>query len=98
MSITRDEVAHVARLARLELTDEELDLFRGQLAAVLERATRIQSLDLDDLPPTAHPVELRNVWREDAAVSHEEPEAMRTNAPQPEGEFFRVPRILEDEQ
>jgi aspartyl-tRNA(Asn)/glutamyl-tRNA(Gln) amidotransferase subunit C len=98
MSISRDEVEHVARLARLELTDEEIELFREQLSAVLERATRIQSLDLEELPPTSHPVDLRNVWREDVVVTPEESDAILANAPQSEGRFFRVPRILEDEE
>ena len=97
MAISREEVEHVARLARLQLTDEEIELFRDQLSAVLERATRIQSLELDDYPPTSHPIDLRNVWREDAVVEPELPDAILANAPQREGTFFRVPRILEDE-
>lgn len=97
MSISREEVEHVARLARLELTPEEVERFREQLSAVLERATRIQSLDLDDLPPTAHPIELRNVWREDVARPPEAAEAILENAPELQGSFFRVPKILEDE-
>jgi aspartyl-tRNA(Asn)/glutamyl-tRNA(Gln) amidotransferase subunit C len=97
MAISREEVEHVARLARLELTEEEIELFRGQLSAVLERAARIQSLDLDAYPPLAHPVDLRNVWRDDVVVAPEEAEAIFENAPQGEGRFFRVPRILEDE-
>jgi aspartyl-tRNA(Asn)/glutamyl-tRNA(Gln) amidotransferase subunit C len=97
MTISREEVEHVARLARLELTAEEIERFRGQLSAVLERAERIQSLDLSDVPPTAHPVELRNVWRADEAVPPPDPDAILANAPQREGTFFRVPRILEEE-
>lgn len=97
MSISREEVEHVAQLARLELTPDEVERFREQLSAVLERATRIQSLDLDDLPPTAHPIELRNVWREDVSRRPEAPDAILENAPEREGNFFRVPKILEDE-
>lgn len=98
MAISRDEVSHVARLARLELTEEEIERFRGQLSAVLERAQRIQSLDLTDLPPTSHPVELTNVWRADDVVAVGDVEAIIANAPQREETFFRVPRILEEEE
>jgi len=96
MAISRDEVTHVARLARLELTDEETELFREQLSAVLERAQRIQSLPLDDVPPTAHPVELKNVWRDDVVVEADVSEGVLANAPDREENLFRVPRILED--
>jgi len=98
MTISREEVEHVARLARLELTDEEIERFRGQLSAVLERAERIQSLDLTDVPPTAHPVELRNVWRSDSVVAPQGTDTILANAPQREGNLYRVPRILEEEE
>jgi len=98
MAISREELEHVARLARLELTDEEIELFRGQLGAVLERAQRIQNLPLDDLPPTAHPIELTNVFREDVVVPCLLPDQVLDNAPGREGDLFRVPRILEDEE
>lgn len=98
MAISREELEHVARLARLELTEEEIELFQAQLGAVLERAQRIQSLPLDDLPPTAHPIELTNVWRPDVVVPPPIPDAILENAPEREGDLFRVPRILEDEE
>ncbi len=96
MAITREEVEHVARLARLELTDEEIETFRSQLDAVLERAQRIQALDHDDVPPTAHPVELTNVWRDDVVAAFDDPKAILENAPATEDGRFRVPQILED--
>lgn len=96
MAISSEDVQHVARLARLELTDAEVELFRDQLSAVLERAQRIQSLPLADVPPTAHPVPLQNVWREDVVQPCDDGEAILANAPDRDGEFFRVPRILED--
>ncbi len=96
MSISREEVEHVARLARLELTEDEIERFRGQLSAVLERAQRIQALDLDDVPPTSHPVALNNVWRDDAVVGFADTEAILANAPEIEDRRFRVPQILED--
>ena len=97
MAISRQEVEHVARLARLELTEEEIELFRSQLDAVLERAQRIQALDLDDVPPTAHPVELTNVWRQDVVVPFADPAPILDNAPATEDGRFRVPQILEDQ-
>jgi aspartyl-tRNA(Asn)/glutamyl-tRNA(Gln) amidotransferase subunit C len=96
MAISSEDVQHVARLARLELTESEVELFRTQLSAVLERAQRIQSLPLDDVPPTAHPVPLSNVWRDDVVEPCEVSEAVLANAPDRDGGFFRVPRILED--
>jgi aspartyl-tRNA(Asn)/glutamyl-tRNA(Gln) amidotransferase subunit C len=98
MAITWDEVTHVARLARLQLTDAEVELFREQLSAVLERAQRIQSLPLDDVPPTAHPIELSNVFREDVVVAPQPPDSILANAPERDGPLFRVPKILEDEE
>jgi aspartyl-tRNA(Asn)/glutamyl-tRNA(Gln) amidotransferase subunit C len=98
MGISRDEVQHVARLARLELTDEEVDRFGEQLNKVLERAQRIQQLDLDDLPPTAHPLaELRNVLRPDEVVAPTVAERIFEAAPEHEGPYFKVPRIIEEE-
>src|SRR6188508_2088071 len=64
-SISREEVAHVAKLARLELTDEQLDTFTPQLAAILEHAADVEALDLADVPPTSHPYPLSNVTRPD---------------------------------
>src|SRR5438067_172309 len=96
MAISREDVEHVARLARLQLTDDETELFREQLSAVLERAQRIQSLPLADVPPTAHPVQQKNVWREDVVEPCDVTEAVLGNAPDRAEEFFRVPRILED--
>jgi len=98
MAISREQLEHVARLARLELTDEEIELFQGQLGAVLERAQRIQNLPLDDLPPTAHPIDLTNVFREDVVVPCLLPDQALENAPAREENLFRAPRILEDSE
>jgi aspartyl-tRNA(Asn)/glutamyl-tRNA(Gln) amidotransferase subunit C len=98
MAISREEVEHVARLARLELTDDEIELFRGQLSAVLERAERIQALDLEDVPPTAHPIDITNVWREDVVRPFADVVAILENAPDREGNRFKVPQILEDSE
>lgn len=97
MAISSEEVIHVARLARLDLTAEEVELFRGQLDVVLERAQRLQSLPIDDLEPTGHPAELRNVLRDDEVTPNDDHESILNNAPHREGVFFAVPRILEED-
>lgn len=92
--ITRDDVAHVARLARLELTDAELDMFTGQLAAVLAHAQDVEALDVADVPPTAHPYPLRNVLRDDEPRPCLDREEVLAQAPAVEGARFRVPPVL----
>jgi aspartyl-tRNA(Asn)/glutamyl-tRNA(Gln) amidotransferase subunit C len=92
--ITRDDVAHVAKLARLELSEEEVALFTGQLGAVLEYAEAIRRLDTADVPPTAHPFPLRNVVRPDEPHPCLDREEVLAQAPQQEDGRFRVPRIL----
>ena len=63
--ISKEEVLNVARLARLELTDDEVTKFQGQLSAILEAISKVSELDLSDVPPTAHPLEIQNAWAED---------------------------------
>ena len=92
--ISRDDVLHVARLARLDLTDEELDRFTGQLAAVLEHAADVASLDTAGVPPTAHPLPLSNVMRDDVPGPSLNREKVLAQAPAAEDGRFRVPRIL----
>lgn len=93
-SISRDDVAHVARLARLELSDEQLDTFTPQLAAILEHAADVEALELDDVPPTAHPFPLANVMRPDVARDASVREAVLEAAPAAEEGMFRVPPVL----
>ncbi|HXH55821.1 Asp-tRNA(Asn)/Glu-tRNA(Gln) amidotransferase subunit GatC [Iamia sp.] len=93
-SITRDDVAHVARLARLALTDDELDTFTGQLAAVLDHARDVEALDLADVAPTAHPLALGTVLRPDVVGPTLDRDEVLACAPQAEGGRFRVPAIL----
>jgi aspartyl-tRNA(Asn)/glutamyl-tRNA(Gln) amidotransferase subunit C len=93
-SLSRDEVAHVAKLARLQLTDEQLDTFTPQLAAVLDHAADVEALDLDDVPPTAHPFPLANVWRPDVARDAGIRDAVLAQAPAAEDGMFRVPPVL----
>ncbi|HEX2046299.1 MAG TPA: Asp-tRNA(Asn)/Glu-tRNA(Gln) amidotransferase subunit GatC [Acidimicrobiales bacterium] len=92
--ISRDDVVHVARLARLDLTDEELDRFTGQLAAVLEHAADVAALDTAGVPPTAHPLPLANVLRDDVPGASLDRDEVLSQAPAVEDGRFRVPRIL----
>jgi aspartyl-tRNA(Asn)/glutamyl-tRNA(Gln) amidotransferase subunit C len=91
MAISRDEVLHVARLARLELMDDEVERFRQQLNAILEAVGKVAELDLAEVEPTAHPLELLNVWAEDEPRPSLSVEQALANAPDREGDFFRVP-------
>ena len=70
MAITREEVLHVARLASLELTDEEVERLTGELSAILEAVSKVSELDLSDVPPTSHPLELVNAWAEAGPTHH----------------------------
>jgi len=91
VAITREEVLHVAKLARLELSDAEVDRFGAQLSAILEAVGKVSELDLSDVEPTAHPLELVNVWAEDEPRPSLLPEEALANAPEREGDFFVVP-------
>jgi aspartyl-tRNA(Asn)/glutamyl-tRNA(Gln) amidotransferase subunit C len=93
-SLSRDEVAHVAKLARLQLTDEQLDTFTPQLAAILGHAADVEALQLDDVPPTAHPYPLVNVLRTDVARDAGIRDAVLDQAPAAEDGMFRVPPVL----
>jgi aspartyl-tRNA(Asn)/glutamyl-tRNA(Gln) amidotransferase subunit C len=96
MSLDRSAVDHVARLARLDLTEEERERMQVELTNILEHADRIQALDLDDVPPTSHSLPLKNVMRPDVAKGSLSPEAALANAPEAEDGRFKVPRIIED--
>lgn len=92
--ITGDDVAHVARLARLGLNDAQIETFTGQLAAILEHAADVEALELDDVEPTSHPFLLTNVLRpDDVGTTLSNDEALAA-APQAEDGRFRVPTIL----
>jgi aspartyl-tRNA(Asn)/glutamyl-tRNA(Gln) amidotransferase subunit C len=92
--ITPDDVAHVARLARLELTHDELERFTHQLADVLAHADDIAALDTAGVPPTAHPLPLRNVLRDDVPAPCLDRDEVLAAAPEVEDHRFRVPPIL----
>jgi aspartyl-tRNA(Asn)/glutamyl-tRNA(Gln) amidotransferase subunit C len=91
VAISRDEVLHVARLARLALSDEEIDRLGAQLNAILEAVGKVSELDLADVEPTAHPLDLVNVWADDEPQESLSVEDALKNAPDREGGFFRVP-------
>ena len=95
--LTRDDVAAVARLARLVVTDEELDAYTLQLASVLEHAQDIEDLEIDDVPPTAHPYEMVNVLRPDKVVPGVDRDEVLSQAPAAQDGRFRVPAILSEE-
>lgn len=97
MSITRDDVAHVARLARLSFTESELDRFTAQLQQILTHAEQVSDLVTDDVPPTAHAIGMVNVFREDVVKPSLTQEKALSAAPEVEQHRYRVPRILEDE-
>jgi aspartyl-tRNA(Asn)/glutamyl-tRNA(Gln) amidotransferase subunit C len=91
MAISRDEVLHVARLARLELTDDEVEKFTEQLSAILEAVAKVSELDLSDVEPTAHPLDIVNVWADDEPRPSLQAEEALANAPDRYDGFFKVP-------
>jgi aspartyl-tRNA(Asn)/glutamyl-tRNA(Gln) amidotransferase subunit C len=91
VAIDRDEVLHVARLARLALTDEEVERLGAQLNAILEAVGKVSEIDLEGVEPTAHPLDLVNVWAEDEPRESLSVEEALANAPEREGGFFKVP-------
>jgi len=96
--ISRDEVARLADLARIDLDDAELDHLAPQLDVILESVASIQGVAGDDVPPTSHPIPLTNVFRDDVVRPGLTPEQALAGAPEVEEQRFSVPRILGDEQ
>ena len=92
----RDDVAHLARLARLALTDEELDHFAGQLSAVLDAVAQVGKAEVEDVPPMTHAVPLTNVSRPDVVTPSLPRDVVLAGAPAAEDDRFRVPQILGD--
>ena len=89
--ITREEVLHVARLARLELSDDEVAKFQEQLSDILEAVSKVSELDLTGVPPTAHPLEIANAWAEDVPRPCLTLDEAFANAPDREDDLFRSP-------
>ena len=91
MAITRDEVLHVASLARLALSEEEVERLQGQLSAILEAVGKVGELDLTGVEPTSHPLDVSNVWGADEPRPSLPVDDALANAPEREAGFFRVP-------
>ena len=98
VEISRDEVRHLADLARIELDDAELDHLAPQLSVILESVASIRDVAADDIPPTSHPLPVVNVFREDVVRPSLTAEEALSGAPATEQQRFAVPRILGDEQ
>ena len=97
MAITRDDVLHVAALARLELTDDEIGRLGTQLSDILEAVGKVSELDLADVPATSHPLAVVNVFRPDVPRPSLPLEDVFANAPERDGDYFRVPPTGETE-
>ncbi len=95
MAISREEVLHVARLARLELGEDEIEAYTRQLSRILEHINKLRALDTEGVPPTSHVLGLENVLRKDEARQGLSREAALSNAPDAAGGLFRVPKIKE---
>jgi aspartyl-tRNA(Asn)/glutamyl-tRNA(Gln) amidotransferase subunit C len=91
MAIDREQLLHVAHLARLELREDEVERLEGQLNDILEAVSKVSELDLADVPPTSHPLEVVNVWQDDEPRPCLPVEDALANAPEREGDFFKVP-------
>ncbi len=96
-ALTRDDVAHLARLARIDLTSDELDHLAPQLAVILESVAKVGEVAGDDVPMTSHPLPLRNVFRSDEVRPGLQPEDALAAAPDVQQQRFSVPRILDEE-
>jgi aspartyl-tRNA(Asn)/glutamyl-tRNA(Gln) amidotransferase subunit C len=96
MAITRDEVFQVARLARLEISPAEADRLTEQIDRILDYVRQLERLDIHDVVPTSHAVDMGTSFRDDTVLPFGDREAILANAPDRAGEFFRVPRIIED--
>ncbi|MDQ4084431.1 MAG: Asp-tRNA(Asn)/Glu-tRNA(Gln) amidotransferase subunit GatC [Actinomycetota bacterium] len=96
-AITREEVAHLAHLARIDLTDAELDHLAPQLSVILEAVASVSQVAAQDIPPTSHAVPLTNVFRPDVVRPGLTAEEALAGAPEAEGQRFRVPRVLGEE-
>jgi aspartyl-tRNA(Asn)/glutamyl-tRNA(Gln) amidotransferase subunit C len=95
MKLSREEVLHIARLARLGLTDEDVDRLREQLSNILENFEALKQVDTTDVPPTAQSIPLQNVTKDDKVKPSLPQEQILANAPRKEGEYFRVKAVLE---
>ncbi len=96
MKLSREEVRHITTLARLSLTEAEIELMQTQLSNILENFEVLRQLDTGDIAPTTHSVPLQNVFRQDAVMPSYPREQILSNAPQKEDGYFKVRAVLED--
>jgi len=96
MKLSREEVLHIARLARLGINEAEVEKFREQLSNILENFEALKKVDTTNVPPTAQSIALQNVMRADEVAPSFPPADILSNAPHREGEFFRVKAVLEE--
>lgn len=97
MSLERADVARLAALARIDMSDDDLDLFGGQLNAIVESVAKVAEVASDDVPATSHPIPMSNVHRPDEVRPSLSQEAALSGAPEAEDGRFRVPQILGEE-
>ena len=95
MSVSVEEVRHIARLARLRLTEEEEEVMADQLSSILGYVEQLNELDVSDVPPMTHVLDLVNATREDVVVQRISHEEALKNAPEADSDYFRVPRVIE---
>ena len=95
MKLSREDVLHIARLARLGLSEAEVEKFREQLSHLLENFEVLQQVDTTDVPPTAQSIDLQTVVRDDEVADSLSPDQILANAPRKDGDFFRVRAVLE---
>ncbi len=95
MALTSDEVRHIARLARVALSDEEVERLREELSGILEQFTILDEIDTEDVPPTAQTFEMTNVERDDVTAPSHDREQVLANAPRREDGYFRVRAVLD---
>ncbi len=96
MPLTREQVQHIAKLARLGLSEEDIERFRRQLSVILDYFEQLRQVDTEGVPPTAHTLAVHNVWREDEVGPSCDREDVLANAPIRKGDYFRVSAILEE--
>ena len=96
MPISRAEVVHIAALARIGITEEDIDLYAGQLSDIIDQFEILNELDTSGVEPTGHAGELRGVMRDDTPADSLSPDAALSNAPRRDGEFFRVKAVLDE--
>ena len=97
MKLSRDEVLHIARLARMGITDDEVDRLREQLSDILDNFEVLKQVNTDNVPPTAQSIAFNNVIRDDRVVASYSQDDILSNAPQREQDYFKIHAVLEDE-